>query len=108
MKPSTFKALADPNRFQIIELLREKPRSVGELAETLEILQPQTSKHLKILADAGIVVVRPKANLRIYELSPRRFLEIDQWLEDYRNLWEERFDQLEILLEEIQFEKDEK
>ncbi|HVA96318.1 MAG TPA: metalloregulator ArsR/SmtB family transcription factor [Candidatus Acidoferrales bacterium] len=99
MNPVTFSALAEPNRFQIVELLRDKPRAVGELVDTLHIRQPQVSKHLKVLADAGIVEVRPLANQRIYELSPKKFQEIDAWLEKYRKLWIERFDRLDALLQ---------
>ena len=99
MNPITFSALAEPNRFQIIELLRDKPRAVGEIADTLHIRQPQVSKHLKVLADAGFVEVRPQANQRIYELSPAKFKEIDAWLEKYRKMWEDRFDRLEKVLE---------
>jgi DNA-binding transcriptional ArsR family regulator len=99
MNPLTFSALAEPSRFQIVELLRDKPRPVGELAHTLHIRQPQVSKHLKILADAGIVEVRPHANQRIYELSPKKFLEIDAWLDKYRVMWEKRFDALDQVLQ---------
>jgi DNA-binding transcriptional ArsR family regulator len=99
MNPVTFSALAEPNRFQIVELLRDKPRAVGELVDTLHIRQPQVSKHLKVLADAGIVEFRPQANQRIYELSPEKFQEIDNWLEKYRILWNTRFDALEKVLE---------
>jgi DNA-binding transcriptional ArsR family regulator len=99
MNPVIFSALAEPNRFHIVELLRDKPRPVGELADRLHIRQPQVSKHLKVLADAGIVEVHPQANQRIYELSPNKFQEIDRWLEKYRKLWEERFDRLEKVLE---------
>jgi DNA-binding transcriptional ArsR family regulator len=99
MNPVTFGALAEPNRFQIVELLLNKPRAVGELVDTLHIRQPQVSKHLKVLADAGIVEVRPQANQRIYELSPKKFQEIDAWLEKYRTLWKARFDRLDVLLQ---------
>jgi DNA-binding transcriptional ArsR family regulator len=98
MNPVIFSALAEPSRFQIVELLRDKPRPVGELSNRLHIRQPQVSKHLKVLADAGIVEVRPQANQRIYELSPKRFQEIDKWLNNYRKLWEDRFDALEKVL----------
>jgi DNA-binding transcriptional ArsR family regulator len=92
MNPVTFSALAEPNRFQIVELLREKPRPVGDLVDTLRIDQPQVSKHLKKLAEAGIVDVHPLKNQRIYELSPKKFQEIDAWLEKYRKLWEDLTD----------------
>ena len=102
MNPVTFSALAEPNRFHIVELLREKPRPVGELVNTLHMGQPQVSKHLKVLADAGIVKIHPVKNMRVYELSPKRFQEIDVWLEKYRELWNDRFDRLNTLLEKIQ------
>ena len=94
MNPVIFSALAESNRFQIVEILQEKPMAVGEIAERIHIRQPQASKHLKVLADAGIVEVRPQANQRIYELSPKKFQEIDQWLHKYRRMWEDRFDAL--------------
>lgn len=108
MNPVIFSALAQPNRFQIVELLRNKPRAVGELVHTLHIRQPQVSKHLKVLADAGIVEVRPQANQRIYELSPKKFKEIDLWLEKYRSLWTQRLDALEKVLnrEKAKLEKE--
>jgi len=99
MNPVTLQALAEPNRFHIVELLRDKPRPVGELVDTLHIRQPQVSKHLKVLADAGIVQVHPQANQRIYALSPKKFQEIDAWLERYRKLWEDRLDILGKVLE---------
>src|ERR1700733_13087533 len=99
MNQVIFSALAEPSRFQIVELLRDKPRPVGELADRLHIRQPQVSKHLKVLADVGIVEVRPQANQRIYELSPKKFQEIDRWLNSYRKLWEDRLDALEKVLE---------
>lgn len=100
MNPTTFSALAEPNRFHIVELLRDKPRPVREIADTLHIRQPQASKHLKVLADAGLVEVRPLANQRIYTLSPKRFEELNAWINEYRKIWEQRFDRLEKVLEE--------
>ena len=99
MNPVAFSALAESNRFQIVELLRNNPQRVGEIANTLGIRQPQASKHLKILSDAGIVEVHPLANQRIYALSPKKFREIDRWLENYRMLWEDRFDRLDTFLQ---------
>jgi DNA-binding transcriptional ArsR family regulator len=98
MNPVVLNALAEPNRMHIVELLREKPHAVGEIADILPIGQPQVSKHLKVLADAEIVDVHPFKNQRIYSLSSKRFQEMDHWLEKYRNLWEEQFNQLDILL----------
>ncbi|WP_408009927.1 ArsR/SmtB family transcription factor [Pseudalkalibacillus sp. A8] len=94
-------ALAEPNRLQIIELLREEPYTVGEIAERLRLRQPQVSKHLKVLSEAGLVEVQPIANKRIYKLRRQPFLQLDDWLESFRSVWEERFDRLDEYLEEL-------
>ena len=100
MNPTTFSALAEPHRLQIVELLRDKPRPVNEIVNRLNLNQPQVSKHLKVLSDAGLVQVQPFAQQRIYTLQPIPFKELDKWIEKYRNLWEVRFDRLDALLRE--------
>jgi len=97
---STLSALAEPNRLQIVELLRRKPRSVGEIVERLGLRQPQVSKHLRVLSDAGLVEVRAVAQQRIYSLRAEPFNELDVWLERYRRIVEERFDRLDDLIRE--------
>ncbi|TGN19906.1 ArsR/SmtB family transcription factor [Leptospira idonii] len=97
----TLSALAEPNRLRIIELLRKDPLSVGEIAERLFLRQPQVSKHLKVLNEAGLVGVMPKAQLRIYQLETKPFKELDLWLEPFRDLWENRYEELDVLLEEM-------
>src|SRR4051794_15832879 len=97
----TFAALADPNRFRIVELLRAGPRPVGDIGEQLDLRQPQVSKHLRVLKDAGLVDVQPRAQQRVYELRAEPLCELHQWLEQYRMLWDERFRQLDELLEEL-------
>ena len=77
MNVMTFSALAEPNRLDIVELLRDGPLPVGEIAERLELKQPQTSKHLRFLSDAGLVEVQPLANKRIYKLRPQSLKEMD-------------------------------
>jgi DNA-binding transcriptional ArsR family regulator len=99
---TTLGALAEPNRLHIVELLRDGPRSVGEIAEQLGLRQPQASKHLRMLSDAGLVEVRPVAQRRIYQLRPQPFHELDAWLESYRHIWDARFDRLETYLHEVQ------
>ena len=99
MNPTTFSALAEPNRFLIVELLLNGPRPVNEIVDKLQLNQPQVSKHLKVLADAGIVEVKPHAQKRIYELQPKRFKELDAWLHSYHRLWDEKFERLDALLE---------
>ncbi len=102
MKMTTLSALAEPNRLHIVELLREGPLTVGQITEQLGLNQPQVSKHLRVLSDAGIVEVQPMANRRIYKLRPQPLQELNDWLESFHHLWEERFDRLEQYLQELQ------
>ncbi|MGP4073218.1 ArsR/SmtB family transcription factor [Piscibacillus sp. B03] len=105
MNDQTFSALADSNRLDIIDLLLKHPQSVGEIAEKLELNQPQTSKHLKVLNEAGLVEVQPEANRRIYKLKAESFQEIDRWLDSYRKMWEARMDRLDDYLDVLQGKK---
>lgn len=95
-------SLGEPNRWNIVELLKEGPLTVGEIARKLELPQPQVSKHLKVLSEAGIVAVHPIANRRVYQLNPEPFQELQEWIESYRQLWEERFDRLDDYLIKVQ------
>jgi DNA-binding transcriptional ArsR family regulator len=94
MQATVFSALGEPNRVQIVELLRSSPFAVGDIAETLAIRQPQVSKHLKVLAEAGIVRVEPRARRRIYHLQAEPFDQIARWLDSFEHLWEVRLDSL--------------
>ncbi|MCQ8189501.1 ArsR/SmtB family transcription factor [Streptomyces rugosispiralis] len=90
-----FDVLAEPSRRQILDLLLERPRLVGELTEHLGLTQPGTSKHLRVLREAGLVRVRRDAQRRWYELCPEPLAEVDAWLAPYRRLWTDRLDALE-------------
>jgi DNA-binding transcriptional ArsR family regulator len=102
---TTLNALAEPNRMRIVELLREGPLTVGEIADRLGLRQPQTSKHLKVLSDNGIVEAKVDANRRIYKLRPEPFQALDTWLQSFRPLAEERLDNLDHYLRELQSQK---
>ncbi|MBM7117103.1 ArsR/SmtB family transcription factor [[Archangium] primigenium] len=97
----TFAALSEPNRFRIVELLRSGPHAVNDIGERLQLNQPQVSKHLRVLKEAGLVDVHPRAQQRLYALRAESLRQLHVWLEGYRQLWEERFDQLDELLEEL-------
>lgn len=94
MDATTFAALGEPSRLQIVELLRTRPFSVGDIAEALDIRQPQVSKHLKVLSESGIVVAERDARRRIYHLEQERFTEIARWVDSFELLWEERLESL--------------
>ncbi len=101
---SVLTALAEPNRRRIVDLLRDGPRPVGQIVERLSLRQPQVSKHLRVLSDAGLVEVRPVAQQRFYSLRPQAFHELVSWVDTYRRLWEEQMDRLDEVLQEVQKE----
>ncbi|MGO4108548.1 ArsR/SmtB family transcription factor [Paenibacillus sp. YAF4_2] len=102
MEMTTLSALAEPNRMHIVELLREGPLTVGEIADRLGMRQPQASKHLKVLSESGIVEVKAEANRRIYKLRPEPFHAMDSWVNSFSRIMEERYDNLENYLRELQ------
>ena len=102
-----FEALADPTRRQILDLLRERPRSVNELVDLLQASQPGISKHLRVLRESGLVTVRQDAQRHWYEIRTEPLEELDAWLKSYRHLWIERFDRLDDYLEALQDHKNE-
>ncbi|WP_017932734.1 ArsR/SmtB family transcription factor [Nocardioides sp. Iso805N] len=87
-------ALADGSRRTVLEILRDHPATAGELAEALPIARPGVSRHLRVLREAGLVDVRQEAQRRIYSLRPEPLVEVDDWLGDYRALWQNRLDAL--------------
>jgi DNA-binding transcriptional ArsR family regulator len=99
MSFSTFEVLAEPNRRDILELLRSGERPVGDLVECLNLSQPAVSKHLRVLRDAGLVDVRADAQRRLYRISPKPLEDLDDWLEPYRQFWTTRLDRLESHLD---------
>jgi DNA-binding transcriptional ArsR family regulator len=101
MAATTFELVAEASRRRILDLLREKARPVGELVELLGLSQPGVSKHLRLLRDAGLVRVRREGQRRWYELEPEPLAELDEWLEPYRRLWEDRLDRLERHLDDM-------
>ena len=79
-----FDVLAEPHRRQILDLLRDEELAVNDLVHELGISQPNVSKHLRVLRDAGLVSVRTDAQRRLYRLRPEPLREIDEWLAPYR------------------------
>jgi DNA-binding transcriptional ArsR family regulator len=90
----TWTALIDPTRRAMLDRLRRRPHSVGELAVTLTLSQPTTSKHLRVLRQAGLVQVIPDAQRRIYAIDLAPLAELDEWLRPYRALWNVSLDAL--------------
>src|SRR4029450_12951830 len=100
MAVTTFDVLAEPRRRDILDLLRVRERSVGELVEGVSLSQPGVSKHLRVLREAGLVEVRIDAQRRWYRVRPEPLAEIDAWLAPYRRFWTDRLDALERHLDD--------
>ena len=97
-----FDVLAEPTRRQILDLVRDEERSVNELVLDLSMSQPAVSKHLRILKDNGFVRSRVDGQRRMYRVDPTAFVEVGEWLEPYRRLWEDRLDSLQRYLDSVQ------
>jgi len=92
-------AIAERNRFEIVEYLRDGPRSVNEIVGKTKLRQPQVSKHLRVLSEAGIVERHATAQLRIYSLNPLTFRELDRWVSTFKGIWSDRLDSLDDYLQ---------
>jgi DNA-binding transcriptional ArsR family regulator len=101
---TTFSALADPTRRAILARLALGETSVTELAEPFAMSMPAVSKHLKVLERAGLITRGREAQWRPCRIDAQALKPVDEWLENYRRLWEERFDRLEVYLRELQAE----
>jgi DNA-binding transcriptional ArsR family regulator len=98
----TFSALADPTRRAILARLALGETSVTELAEPFAMSLPAVSKHLKVLERAGLIARGREAQWRPCRIEPGALKGVNDWLENYRRLWEERFDRLDVYLQELQ------
>jgi DNA-binding transcriptional ArsR family regulator len=96
---AALEALGEPRRLQILDLLRDGERPVGDLVHRLGISQPAVSKHLRVLKDAGLVEARADAQRRLYRIRPEPLAELDDWLASYRQLWTTHLDRLEVHLD---------
>ena len=104
---ATFLALADPTRRAMLARLAAGEASVTELARPFDISQPAVSKHLKILERAGLIAVGRDAQRRPRRIQPKPLAEANAYLERYRDMWEEHFERLDALLDELQREPEE-
>ena len=98
---AVYDVLTDASRRRILDLLRERERSVNELVADLGLSQPGVSKHLRVLREAGLVRVRVDAQRRWYGLDPAPLAEVDRWLAPYRQLSEAKFERLDTLLDAL-------
>ena len=96
-----FNAVAEPRRRDILDLLMEGERPVNDIVERLELGQPQVSKHLKVLREVGLVDARDEGRMRVYRVNGHGLKPIHDWVSNYERTWSERFDALDVVLDEL-------
>jgi DNA-binding transcriptional ArsR family regulator len=104
MRRDVFQAIADPNRRAILNLLAKQRLTLNGVAQNFRISRPAVSKHIRILRECGLVVVVKQGRERYCEGRLGKLDEVSDWIEQYRQLWEQRYDRLEEYLEGIQEE----
>ena len=95
---ATIEVLAEPSRRRLLDALRRGEQPVHALVEQVGMSQPAVSKHLRVLRDAGLVAVRPDGQRRLYRIRAEPLMELDEWLEPYREMWRTSLDRLEAHL----------
>ena len=96
-----FNAVAEPRRRQILDALVGGERPVNDLVRVLDLPQPHVSKHLRVLREVGVVEVRDEGRRRLYRLNGHALKPIHDWVKNYEHSWSERFDRLDLLLEDL-------
>ena len=98
MRRDVFQAIADPIRREIISLLAKEQMNLNSVADKFEISRPAISKHIKILNECGLVNIRQDGRERFCELCPEKIKEVDDWIDPFKQMWEDRFNNLDKLL----------
>lgn len=102
MRRDVFQAIADPVRREIIEILSEEPLNLNAIAEKFDISRPAISRHIRILNECGLVAIEQQGRERFCIIKPNTLSEIANWIDPFRNLWEQRLDSFEAYVEQIQ------
>jgi len=101
-----FNAVAEPRRREILDALAGGERAVNDLVRLLGLAQPQVSKHLRVLREVGAVDVRDEGRQRLYRLNGHALRPIHDWVKNYERSWSERFERLDVVLEELKQKKE--
>jgi DNA-binding transcriptional ArsR family regulator len=102
MRRDVFQAIADPTRREIINLIASKSLTPNAVAETFDVSRQAISKHIKILTECGIIVISQQGRERYCSVQPQKLNEVSDWIEKFRNKWEQSFQRLDNVLFEMQ------
>ncbi|WP_339793066.1 metalloregulator ArsR/SmtB family transcription factor [uncultured Imperialibacter sp.] len=107
IRRDVFQAIADPTRRDILNLLTHKALNLNSIAENFEVSRPAISQHIKILTECGLIIIDQKGRERYCQVQPEKLRAVADWLEPFRKMWENRFNQLDNLLNQLKEDKDE-
>jgi DNA-binding transcriptional ArsR family regulator len=102
MRRDVFQAIADPTRREIINVIAHEALTLNAVADSFDISRQAISKHIKILTECGLIVIKQQGRERYCEAKLEKLNEVATWVEQYRKIWEHRFDSLDNLLDELQ------
>jgi DNA-binding transcriptional ArsR family regulator len=105
MRRDIFQAIADPTRRAIISLIVMQAMTPNALAENFEASRQSISKHIKILNECGLVTTKQVGRERYYQIHPKKLKEVADWIEPFRQMWENRFDKLDKVLKDLKTNK---
>lgn len=105
MRRDVFQAIADPTRRDIIGMIAKKPMTPNAVAESFNVSRQAISNHIKILTDCGVLSLNIHGREYYYSVQPKKLAEVNDWLEPFRTMWEERFDKLDNILNNLKSEK---
>ena len=105
MRRDVFQAIADPTRREIINLIAHQSLNLNAVAEKFDVSRPAISKHIKILTECGLIVIKQQGRERYCEARLQKLTEVSVWVEQYRKFWNTRLDALEVYLDKIQTKK---
>jgi DNA-binding transcriptional ArsR family regulator len=102
IRRDVFQAIADPTRRDILNLLTQKSLNLNSIAENFDVSRPAISQHIKLLTECGLIIIEKKGRERFCEVQPEKLSAVADWLEPFRKIWEQRFDKLDHILDDLQ------
>ncbi len=108
MRRDVFQAIADPTRRDIINLIASRSLTPNAVAESFDVSRQAISKHIKILTECGIIIIKQQGRERFCSVQPEKLAEVTNWMESFKKAWDEKFDKLDIILKHLQAPKTEK
>jgi DNA-binding transcriptional ArsR family regulator len=108
VRRDVFQAIADPTRREILNLVAYQSLNLNAIADNFEMSRPAVSQHIKILTQCGLIIIKNQGRERYCEAQLQQLAEVADWMEPFRKLWENRFDKLDNLLNEMKTDKNKK